>query len=130
MWIRTSLSGCLGLTSLVLLSLTCFAELLGLFSLPSIIVLLYARADYRIGENLEGWSVNAGLRYQFAAGPSRSIKDDPRPIVYAYNWTGLRGVHLGSCRRGDLGGSLSIQRAIGRAGLRGCHVLDCSAIEA
>ena len=25
----------------------------------------YARGDYRIGENLEGWSVNAGLRYEF-----------------------------------------------------------------
>ena len=25
----------------------------------------YARVDYRTGEDIEGWSVNAGLRYQF-----------------------------------------------------------------
>jgi hypothetical protein len=28
----------------------------------------YARFDYRNGENVEGWGVNAGLRYQFGGG--------------------------------------------------------------
>jgi opacity protein-like surface antigen len=49
----------------------------------------YARVDYRIGDNIEGWSVNAGLRYQFT--PEQrvgSIKDGPVPVVYSYNWTG------------------------------------------
>ena len=49
----------------------------------------YARADYRIGENIEGWSVNAGLRYQFSPPPGRgSIKDAPVHAVSSYNWTG------------------------------------------
>jgi opacity protein-like surface antigen len=49
----------------------------------------YARVDYRIGEDIEGWSVNAGLRYQFTPEQRRgSIKDGPVPAVYSYNWTG------------------------------------------
>ena len=48
----------------------------------------YGRVDYRIGENIEGWSVNAGLRYQFTPEAGRSIKDSPSPARYAYNWTG------------------------------------------
>ena len=48
----------------------------------------YGRVDYRIGENIEGWSVNAGLRYQFSPGTRGSIKDGPVPTLYSYNWTG------------------------------------------
>ena len=49
----------------------------------------YARVDYKVGENIEGWSVNAGLRYQFTPDPRRgSVKDGPGPALYAYNWTG------------------------------------------
>jgi opacity protein-like surface antigen len=50
----------------------------------------YGRVDYRIGENIEGWSVNAGLRYQFTPPASRSsIKDGPAPALWdTYNWTG------------------------------------------
>jgi opacity protein-like surface antigen len=48
----------------------------------------YARADYRIGDQIEGWSVGAGLRYQFSPERRGSIKDGPAPVVYAYNWTG------------------------------------------
>ena len=51
----------------------------------------YGRVDYRTGENIEGVSVNAGLRYQFApdAPPRGSVKD-PRPYASRpYNWTGL-----------------------------------------
>jgi opacity protein-like surface antigen len=56
----------------------------------------YARADYRIGDNLEGWSINAGLRYQFTPEGRGSIKDGPSP-VYAYNWTGpYVGMHVGT----------------------------------
>ena len=49
----------------------------------------YARFDYRSGENIEGWSVNAGLRYQFTPDRSQAgLKDAPIPVEY-YNWTGL-----------------------------------------
>jgi opacity protein-like surface antigen len=51
----------------------------------------YGRVDYRIGENIEGWSVNAGLRYQFTppAARSGSIKDSPElGVEKTYNWTG------------------------------------------
>jgi len=58
----------------------------------------YGRVDYRTGENIEGWSVTGGLRYQFTPGPSgRSIKDGPAPAVYAYNWTGpYLGAYVGT----------------------------------
>ena len=48
----------------------------------------YARVDYRTGEDIEGWSVNAGLRYQFTPEQRASVKDGPAPALYAYNWTG------------------------------------------
>ena len=63
----------------------------------------YGRVDYRIGDNVEGWSVNAGLRYQFTPGPTRgSIKDGPAPVDYAYNWTGpYIGAYVGSTWGGE-----------------------------
>jgi len=49
----------------------------------------YVRGDYRFGDNFEGLSVNAGLRYQFeprdAAG---SLKDGGGSSASHYNWTG------------------------------------------
>src|SRR4029077_8809725 len=30
----------------------------------------YLRGDYRNGDNIEGWSVNGGIRYQFAPDPA------------------------------------------------------------
>lgn len=48
----------------------------------------YARVDYRVGEDIEGWSVNAGLRYQFTPGQRGSVKDGGLPAVYDYNWSG------------------------------------------
>ena len=48
----------------------------------------YARVDYKVGENIEGWSVNAGLRYQFTPDRRGGIKDGPGPELHAYNWTG------------------------------------------
>jgi opacity protein-like surface antigen len=50
----------------------------------------YARVDYRTGENIDGWNVNAGLRYQFSPEPGkRSIKDGPAVAAWSeYNWTG------------------------------------------
>jgi opacity protein-like surface antigen len=50
----------------------------------------YGRVDYRTGENIDGWSVNAGLRYQFTPEVARgSIKDGPAVAAWdSYNWTG------------------------------------------
>jgi opacity protein-like surface antigen len=51
----------------------------------------YGRVDYRIGDNIEGISVNAGLRYQFTPDqPARGgLKDGPAPVAWRpYNWTG------------------------------------------
>jgi opacity protein-like surface antigen len=66
----------------------------------------YLRTDYRTGENVEGWSVNGGLRYQFV--PDLAIRgsepliakapiDKAAPAQAAYNWTGLYiGPYLGA----------------------------------
>ena len=51
--------------------------------------LAYARGDYRIGDVIEGWGINAGLRYQFSPEQRASIKDGPAPSRQAYNWTGF-----------------------------------------
>jgi len=49
----------------------------------------YGRVDYRTGDNIEGISVNAGLRYQFTPDKRQgSLKDDLVQTVHAYNWTG------------------------------------------
>ena len=48
----------------------------------------YARVDYKVGEDIEGWNFNAGLRYQFNPDRRGGIKDDPVPVIYSYNWTG------------------------------------------
>lgn len=53
----------------------------------------YARVDYRFGDNLEGLSFNAGLRYQWQPprDTTASLKDGEtaayKPSVF--NWTGL-----------------------------------------
>ena len=61
----------------------------------------YVRGDYRFGDNIEGLSVNAGLRYQFT--PAKDIvaglKDGGDAGGYrgAYNWTGFHaGWNTGS----------------------------------
>jgi opacity protein-like surface antigen len=48
----------------------------------------YGRVDYRTGEDIEGWSVSAGLRYQFTPDQRGSVKDGPVPVAYAYDWSG------------------------------------------
>jgi opacity protein-like surface antigen len=64
----------------------------------------YLRGDYRRGDNIEGWSVNGGLRYQFVPDPivgGRAIAKAPiykapaaQPV---YNWSGFYiGAYLGA----------------------------------
>jgi opacity protein-like surface antigen len=64
----------------------------------------YLRGDYRTGDNIEGWSLNGGLRYTF--GPDSAVggpvyakapiyKAPPAPA--AYNWNGFYiGAYLGA----------------------------------
>lgn len=55
----------------------------------------YARLDYRHGENIDGWTGNAGIRYQFtpemlaAVMPRKAPVKALPPIVTAVNWTGF-----------------------------------------
>jgi outer membrane autotransporter protein len=69
----------------------------------------YLRGDYRTGEDIEGWSLNGGLRYQFVPDPfvpgpggrepaiakAPVYKGPAAPAVY--QWTGFYlGGHLGA----------------------------------
>ena len=60
----------------------------------------FVRGDYRKGDNIEGWTANAGLRYNFT--PERApahkmvVKGPPIPTVAPYIWSGLYvGGHFG-----------------------------------
>jgi opacity protein-like surface antigen len=54
----------------------------------------FVRVDYRNGDNIEGWTGNAGLRYQFtpetiaAVMPTKAVKA-PRVLIGPTNWTGF-----------------------------------------
>jgi opacity protein-like surface antigen len=66
----------------------------------------YLRTDYRTGDNVEGWSVNGGVRYQFVPDPvvrgsepliAKAPIDKAAPAPTPYNWTGLYiGPYLGA----------------------------------
>jgi opacity protein-like surface antigen len=66
----------------------------------------YLRTDYRTGDNVEGWSVNGGLRYQFVPDPAvrgsepliaKAPIDKAAPAQAAYNWSGFYiGPYLGT----------------------------------
>jgi outer membrane autotransporter protein len=55
----------------------------------------YVRGDYRTGDQIEGWSLNGGIRYQFQPdvaplAPKGLIGKSPiLPVVTAYNWNGF-----------------------------------------
>ncbi len=65
----------------------------------------YLRGDYRHGDNIDGWSVSGGLRYQFvpdlvAGGQEAAIAKTPTykalPTQAAHNWNGFYiGAYLG-----------------------------------
>jgi opacity protein-like surface antigen len=66
----------------------------------------FVRGDYRVGDNLEGWTANAGVRYNFIPTPVAApiITKGPAlpPVVTAVNWTGF---YLGGFLGGDSGTS-------------------------
>jgi outer membrane autotransporter protein len=87
----------------------------------------YIRADYRIGDQVEGWGLNGGLRYQLASGTSPSGPMITKAPVYkaaaVYNWTGFYiGADLGATYGFDdwtmsaLGGTATSPRFAGILG--------------
>ncbi|MEZ5853617.1 MAG: autotransporter domain-containing protein [Hyphomicrobiaceae bacterium] len=48
----------------------------------------YARLDYRKGDNIEGLSANAGLRYQFSPTNPDGLKDGQDVYISPVNWAG------------------------------------------
>jgi len=82
----------------------------------------YVRADYRAGDDIQGYSVNGGLRYQLNPGPASlkeggGLKDGPAD---GYNWTGpyvgasagstwggMRWTHPGNSAEPDYAGYLA-----------------------
>jgi len=63
----------------------------------------YVKLDVLTGDNIEGASVNAGLRYQFNPTASASLKDGGYASPTGYSWTGLYAGMLtgGVLGRGD-----------------------------
>ena len=55
----------------------------------------FVRADYRNGNNIDGWTGNAGLRYQFSPEQLASVMPTKAPVktiglgIPATNWTGF-----------------------------------------
>ncbi len=54
----------------------------------------FVRVDYRNGDNINGWTGNAGIRYQFTPEMIASVmpvkvKAPPRPFIGPTNWTGF-----------------------------------------
>jgi opacity protein-like surface antigen len=55
----------------------------------------FVRGDYRNGDNINGWTANAGLRYQFtpeaiaSVMPVKAPVKAPATLIPATNWTGF-----------------------------------------
>ena len=60
----------------------------------------FVRGDYRFGDNIEGWTGNAGVRYNFISGTAapmgKMVVKGPRIPAPLYNWSGFYiGGHFG-----------------------------------
>jgi opacity protein-like surface antigen len=69
----------------------------------------YLRGDYRTGDNIEGWSVNGGVRYQFVPDPAAGHSLVAKAPIYkapaepaVYNWSGF---YIGTYAGADWGSS-------------------------
>jgi opacity protein-like surface antigen len=83
----------------------------------------FVRGDYRTGDNINGWTANAGLRYNFLPAAPPLITKGPAvpPAVTAMNWTGLYaggwfGAGFGSSRMQFLGDGWVTPRIAGPVG--------------
>jgi opacity protein-like surface antigen len=84
----------------------------------------FVRGDYRTGDNIEGWTANAGLRYNFlpAAVPPVITKGPVvPPIVTVVNWTGFYvggflGADWGATRFGFFNDGYTVPRIQGIIG--------------
>jgi opacity protein-like surface antigen len=71
----------------------------------------FARIDYRNGDNINGWTGNAGIRYQFtpemiaAVFPTKAPVKARPAVITAVNWTGfyVGGVVGAAAGRTDIG---------------------------
>jgi opacity protein-like surface antigen len=73
----------------------------------------FVRVDYRDGSHINGWTGNAGIRYQFTPEMVASVmpvkvKAPPHPVVGPTNWTGFyvggfAGVDVGRSEIGFVG---------------------------
>jgi opacity protein-like surface antigen len=89
----------------------------------------FARIDYRNGNNIDGWTGNAGIRYQFtpemiAAVMPVKVKAPPRPFIAPTVWTGFYiggfgGVAAGRTDIGFVGDPVSGNRPWVLGGLGG-----------
>ncbi|MET0676599.1 MAG: autotransporter domain-containing protein [Bradyrhizobium sp.] len=68
----------------------------------------FARVDYRNGNNLDGWTGNAGIRYQFSPEAIAAVMPTkvkaPAVLIAATNWTGVYagGFFGGAAGRTDI----------------------------
>jgi opacity protein-like surface antigen len=65
----------------------------------------FVRVDYRDGSNINGWTGNAGIRYQFTPDMIASVmpvkvKAPPHPVIAPTNWTGVYGGVFGGVAAG------------------------------
>lgn len=91
----------------------------------------FARVDYRDGDNIQGWTGNAGIRYQFTPEMIASVmpvkaKAPPRPFIGPTNWTGFyvggfAGVATGRTDIGFVGDPTSGNRPYVFGGLGGAE---------
>jgi opacity protein-like surface antigen len=89
----------------------------------------FVRVDYRNGDNIDGWTGNAGLRYQFtpetiAAVMPVKFKAPPHPFIGPTNWTGFyvggfAGVAAGRTDLGFVGDPVDASRPYVAGGLGG-----------
>jgi len=67
----------------------------------------FVRGDYRTGENINGWIINAGLRYQYSPiQPAAVFSKGPQPVAsLPVYWTGfyLGGYFGGGYGNADIG---------------------------
>ena len=88
----------------------------------------FARVDYRDGDNIRGWTGNAGIRYQFTPEMIAAVMPvkakAPRPFIALTNWTGFyvggfAGVAYGRTDIGFVGDPTSGNRPYTLGGLGG-----------